>query len=151
MISVNDSPILSATIEPVIAEPGDTVTIDLSAYFSDIDALNLEFEVFGYENVIVTETDVPGVFQLALPQDWEGTETIGIRASDGVDTVESEIFVSSSSPEIIIQTATAPASPMQSMFWLGVGMLISVVGMVTISTTRNRYGKRAPAGRDSIF
>ena len=149
--SVNDLPVISATIEPVIAEPGDFVTIDLSAYFSDIDAFNLEFEVFGYENVIVTETEVPGIFQLAIPEDWEGTETIGVRASDGVDTVESEIFVSSAGPEIVTQTVTASASPMQSMFWLGIGILISVVGLATITTTRNRYGNKAPAGRDSIF
>ena len=150
--SINDSPTLCASINPVLAKPGDTVTIDLSMYFSDVDASNLDFEVFGYENVLVTETDVSGVFQFTLPQDWEGTETIGIRASDGIDSVESEIFVSSSSPGSIIQTAAAPASPLQSMFWFGVGMLASVVGIAAMGRTRRHYaGKRAPAGRDTIF
>ncbi|MCK5396699.1 MAG: tandem-95 repeat protein [Thermoplasmata archaeon] len=150
---VNDSPTLCASVEPVLAAPGETVSIDLSMYFSDIDTSNMDFEVFGYENVMVAETSVPGKFLLTLPENWEGTEIIGVRASDGVDTVESEMYVSSIpvSPEVIIQTAS-PASPLQSMFWLGVGILAAVVSMAAVGRTRQRHaGKRAPAGNDSIF
>ena len=132
---INDYPLQTEIMNPLILRSGSTYDIDVSSFFSDVEGSTLEFTILEGEGIAVIPLG-DGVFQVTVPQNWEGVETLTIQASDGLNAIESKLTVSASMPQMIEQSASTSSGLTQSMFWAGVTAIVCFAVFAVYNTTR---------------
>jgi hypothetical protein len=135
---VNDMPYQLAAIPSVILASGNSTTIYLQSYFEDVETANLNIEILGGDNVTVSKLDTTGFFDIQAADSWEGTETLTVRVTDGQNVLETSIAVSAYKEKIVIETASSDVSFLQSMSWMGVGMVVAIAAFAMYSTTKDQ-------------
>jgi hypothetical protein len=138
VIEVNDMPYQLTAIPSVILASGNSTTIYLQSYFEDVETANLNIEILGGENVTASKLDTTGFFDIKAADSWEGTETLTVRVTDGQNVLETSIAVSAYKEKIVIETASADMGFLQSVSWMGVGMVVAVAAFAMYSTTKDQ-------------
>ncbi len=83
---VNDPPYVALTPDPItMEEDGQAAELDLNLVFDDVDGDELEFDVEGDLNLLVSIFE--GLATITPPADWFGEETLTFSADDGHDLV----------------------------------------------------------------
>jgi hypothetical protein len=135
---VNDEPYQADPIQPVIMNSGNSTIVALNNCFADIDTSVLDFEIIGTGNLMVVPMDARGFFQLTSAENWNGTENLVIRVSDGENVLESSMAVSVQIPQIIEEATVSGSNLLASMGWMGGGMMIALAVFVMYSATKDR-------------
>jgi hypothetical protein len=133
---VNDPPYQSLSLPAIVIGSGNSTTIDLSAYFGDVDSDTLDFDVSGGVNLTVEMVE-PGLYTIAAPESWAGTERLTIMASDGQDSATASIAATAFKADTVYQEAAAPDLGMyQALSWMGMGGMLAAALFAMYAATR---------------
>jgi hypothetical protein len=135
---VNDRPYLVSDIPAIVLAAGNTTNISLSSYFSDIDSYALTFEMLGTESIGVTTKEARGVFNIQSLDTLEGTQTLIVKVSDGVDVTETQITVTTYIPEVTMETTAAQIGFVDTMTWMLLGMAVAFALAIMYTASENR-------------
>ncbi len=116
VVNVNDAPRMNTTIPPVIwDEDTNDTSLDLSIYFYDIDSPDINWSIILQpNNVTVTIDNNTGIVKLDPATDWYGNNTMQVRATDGMNTTNSNII-----DLIVLDVNDEPrmTGPIQNITW----------------------------------
>ena len=102
----NRSPIGVGTITDQELKPGDTVTVDVSAYFNDPDGDTLSYEATSSDEGVATATISGNSLTIAAVSDGAATVTITARDPDGA-SVEQGLAVNVETPGVPVAALAA--------------------------------------------
>jgi hypothetical protein len=150
--SVNDMPYQVSAIPAIVLAAGNSTNISLSSFFSDIDSYALTIEVLGTDSLGVTAMEARGVFNIRSLDTLEGTQTLIVRASDGVDVTETQITVTTYIPEVTMEAASAQGGFVDSMSWMLLGMAVAFTLAITYTATdKRKTDTRTPTNKGRVL
>jgi hypothetical protein len=88
--NINDPPFIADEFFDLTTNKNTNITINMSEHFEDPDPLNeLSYTLFASQ---FTATQDGDMLTIAPEKDWEGSEEVTIRATDGSTVLESNVF-----------------------------------------------------------